>query len=489
MKNTMPVKIPSSGAIRWPIIFPENTKPRILLFFFAIIIQLFAAAISGVGFSLNRQFYWLAGTALWILWFAMMFIIAAPKTDVILRNYQNRLKKAALVLFGILMMLGIFELIMAFFLAPVFQNSGDFATLLEQMRHGFQYNDGTALEQQATENFLKGENPYAHANLIEAMLKYDGSFDRVTPLRTGRLADVFPYPTQEQLKQIWDTAIHDPSQAPPEIESKVCYPAGFFLIPAPFVVAGITDMRIIYFIFVIAGLAYAVWKVPKKNKFILIAFAVISLELWNSLADGETGSIVFPFLLIAWMGLGKNRWTSAIAMGLAVTTKQTAWFYLPFYLILLWHRTGLKSLIFTGAVIAMVFILTNAYYIVLDPGLWLTSILSPMKDPMFPIGVGLVNITTSGLVNIKSPLPFTILEILTFIGAIIWYIRNCARYPLAGVLISVLPLFFAWRSLWSYFFYVPMIMLTCMLLESDTDLDTANYKITPNVHKAFENVS
>lgn len=483
MKIAMPVKI------KLPILFPENTKPRIFFFFFAIIIQLFASAISGVGFSLNRNFYWLAGTVLWILWFAVMFIIALPKTDVFLWNYRNQLRKAALALFGILVTLGIFELVVAFFLAPVFQNSGDFATLLEQMRHGFQYNDGTALEQQATENFLNGENPYAHPNLIEAMLKYDGSFDRVTPLRTGRLAEVFPYPTQEQLKQIWDTALQDPSQAPPEIESRVCYPAGFFLIPAPFFAAGITDMRIIYFIFVVAGLAYAVWRIPKKNKLILVAFAIISLELWNSLADGETGSIVFPFLLIAWMSLGKNRWTSAIAMGLAVTTKQTAWFYLPLYLILLWHKTGLKTLIFTGAVIGTVFVLTNAYYIVPDPGLWLMSILSPMKDPMFPIGVGLVNIATSGLVDIKSPLPFTILEILVFIGAIIWYIRNCGRYPLAGVVISVVPLFFAWRSLWSYFFYVPMIMLACMLLESDTDSDSSNYTITPNVRKAIENVS
>ena len=484
MKIAKPVKITSSSAIKLPIIFPENTKPRIFLLFFAIVIQLFASAISGVGFSLNRNVYWLAGTALWILWFATMFIIAVPGTDVFLWDYRNQLKKTALAIFGILLALGIFELLMALFLAPVFQNSGDFATLLDQMRHGFQYNDGTALEHQATENFLEGENPYAHANLIEEMLEHNGSFDRVTPLRTGRLADVFPYPTQEQLKQIWDRAISDPSQSPPEIESRVCYPAGFFLIPAPFVAAGITDMRLIYFIFVVAGLTYAVWKIPKKNKLILITFAIVSLELWNSLADGETGSIIFPFLLIAWMSLGKNRWTSAIAMGLAVTTKQTAWFFLPFYLILLWNKTGLKSLIFTGAIIGTIFVLTNAYYIILDPGLWLMSILSPMKDPMFPLGVGLVNIATSGLVDIKNPLPFTALEILVFIGSIIWYIRNCARCPLAGILISVLPLFFAWRSLWSYFFYVQMIMLACMLLESGTDSDSVNYKITPNVYKS-----
>ena len=37
------------------------------------------------------------------------------------------------------------------------------------MEHGFQYNDGTALQQQAIENLLSGKNPYAHANIIAAL--------------------------------------------------------------------------------------------------------------------------------------------------------------------------------------------------------------------------------------------------------------------------------------------------------------------------------
>jgi hypothetical protein len=433
-------------------------------------IQLVASAITGVGFALAVRWYWVGGLFMWMFWFALMFVIAAPHTDNLLRQHREGLKRGAITVFVFLAVLGIVEIGTALFISPAFERNhtgGDFATLLEQMRHGFHYNDGTALSQQGTENLLAGKNPYAHANVIAALLKYNGSYDRVTPLRAGSLIDTFPYPTQDQLQQIWDMAIQNPSQSPPEIESRMCYPAGFFLLPVPFIAAGITDMRIVYVVLVLTGLAYATWKIPGKNRLLFIAFAVVSLELWNSLADGETGSTLFPLLLIAWASLGKNRWLSVVAMGLAVTTKQTAWFFLPFYLILLWRKSGMKKLVFACGVIGTIFIVTNAYFITLDPALWLKSVLSPMTEPMFPLGVGIVAVVTSGLVNIQSSLPFTILEAIVFAGAIIWYIRNCRRWPYAGPVISVLPLFFAWRSLWSYFFYVAIIALTMMLMENE----------------------
>jgi uncharacterized BrkB/YihY/UPF0761 family membrane protein len=55
------------------------------------------------------------------------------------------------------------------------------------------------------------------------------------------------------------------------------------------------------------------------------------------------------------------------------------------------------------------------------------------------------------------------MEIAVFAGAVIWYIRNAKKYPDAGPLLAVLPLFFAWRSLSSYFFYITIIVLACVL--------------------------
>ena len=152
-------------------------------------------------------------------------------------------------------------------------------------------------------------------------------------------------------------------------------------------------------------------------------------------------------------------------MGLAVATKQTAWFFLPFYLILLWKTAPPKTVARTIGIIAAIFIAFNAYFIIDDPSLWLRSIASPMTEPMFPLGVGFISLVTSGLIDMQSSLPFSILEVIVLIIAVIWYFKNCVRYPESGLVLAVLPLFFAWRSLWTYFFYIAIIILARMLLK------------------------
>jgi hypothetical protein len=445
-------------------LFPDDLKPQVFLLFFALVIQLAASAISGVGFSLNTSGFWLSGFNLWILWFIIMFFIVNPNANNILTNHRKSIKRGAMVIIILLALLGLTELVMAVWVAPKENNpTNDFAQLLSQMEHGFQYNDGTALQQQAIENLLRGRNPYSHSDIIAALLKYHGSFDRVTPLRDGSLSDVFPYPPETQLKAIWDRAIHHPSDPPIELESRVCYPAGFFLLPAPFVSAGIKDIRIVYLIFVLIGLAFITFRIPPKKRLPFIIFAAVSLELWNSLANGETGSIIFPLLLIAWVSLDNNQLLSAFAMGLAVATKQTAWFFLPFYLILLWHKSGLRPFAFVTSIIIGTFILINVYFFILAPSVWLASVTSPMTDHLFPLGIGIVSLVTGGILNIRSSLPFTVIEAVALIGCATWYGFNAKRFPLTGPVLAVFPLFFAWRSLWSYFFYVQIIVLACIL--------------------------
>ena len=451
-------------------LFPAEITPHALLMFFALAIQLVAAVISGIGYSLNENIFCLEGFVLFTLWFIAMLIIVNPRCDEVFKNHREGIKRGALVIIVVFIAIGIAELTTAVLIAPMVQRNnanGDFAMLLRQMEQGFQYNDSTALERQAAENLLIGKNPYAHANIITAMLKYNGASARITPLHTGRLINVFPTPSENQLNKIWDTAIHHPSHSPPEIESNVCYPAGLFLLPAPFIAAGLKDIRIVFIIFVVAGLAYATWKIPPDRRLLFIAFAAISLELWNCLADGETGSVVFPLLLIAWVSLGRNQLLSSITMGLAVATKQTAWFFLPFYLILLWHKSGMGSFLKASSIIAGIFLLINAYFIIIGPQLWLSSVLAPMTSPMFPNGVGIVSLVVSGFINIRSSIPFAVLEAIVFIGGALWYARNAKRYSFAGPILAVLPLFFAWRSLLNYFFYIQIIVIACMLTDGD----------------------
>ncbi len=439
---------------------PMDAPPRALLYYWVIVIQLLASAISGVGYVLQSPRWYLGGAFIWVAWFVLMFQLVRPSPGGFLERRARGVRRGAFVIFISLFTLGVLEVVTFAVIYPVFSSKhhgGPIAEVLAGFKEVFQYNDGDILVQQAGENLLDGKNPYAHANIIEGLITYHGAYDRVTPLRVGRFKDDFPYPSLESIKALIDQSVKDPAHPPAELISDVSYPAGSFLLPAPFLAAGIKDIRVIYAILAVAGLGYAVWVMPGRRRWLFIGGALISLEFWNGIAAGDTSVTCFPLLLVAWLTLGRKNRVSALFMGLAAATKQTAWFVLPFYLILLYRSDDRRRIPAMLGVIAGVFAVANLPFIIADPGLWLKSVLSPMSDPVFPLGVGLINLVTSGIVTVKNSLPFTLLELAAFVAGIIWYWRNCRRAPHAGLILAVLPLFFAWRSLWPYFFYVGMI--------------------------------
>ena len=123
--------------------------PRIWLFYFAVLVQLAASAVSGTGFVLNSPPFLLAGPAIWVVWFIMIFIVVLPGTDKTLRTKTRFLKCGALTIFVSLFVLGLFEVISLTLLLPRFLQtsnvSNDFPQLMDGFNRVFEYNDGTAL--------------------------------------------------------------------------------------------------------------------------------------------------------------------------------------------------------------------------------------------------------------------------------------------------------------------------------------------------------
>jgi len=206
----------------------------------------------------------------------------------------------------------------------------------------------------------------------------------------------------------------------------------------------------------------------------LIAALLISLEVWNLLASGGSGYLAFLFLLLAWVLPRKHLWLSALFMGVAIATKQVIWFFLPFYFIFIFREMGIKKVLSTLAIVAGVFLAANLYFIILDPGLWMSSVLTPMTNNLFPWGIGIVSLVSGGIFEIQSPLVFDVLEVIVAICAVVWYYHNCRRYPYSGPLLAVLPLFFAWRSLWAYFFYIDIIILAGIIINEYGEKELAN---------------
>ena len=463
-------------------LFYIHLTPRITLFFIAIPIKLVAMAISYLGIAHHSLFLLIIGMILWLIWFTTVILVALPKTDQFLQNQLRWLKRATVVIFFTLLLLGLAEIAA---LSAVGSGALDnykldrimpgLETIIDDV---FIYNDSTALCYQAVENTIDGHNPYAESNIVKAMIEFNLTVDHLTPLRQGRFAEAFPYPEKNELEEVWQEAINSNDNVPEEFESKLNYPAGSIILSAPFFLVGLDDMRIIGFLCILPVLLYVVFQAPRHLRIILAVAILASIELWSSFITAGIGLFVFPFMLLAWILWRKHLLLSALFMGLAIAMKQLAWFFLIFYIILIMRTMGLRKLLWAMVIIAGVFLAINLPFMLDDPKLWITSIFAPVTDNLFPFGVGIVSFVAAGIIELQSPLIFAVMEIAIAVCAIIWYLYYCPRYPYTGLILALIPLFFAWRSLPAYFLYADIIILATIIIneygaKSSQDLGTA----------------
>jgi hypothetical protein len=153
------------------------------------------------------------------------------------------------------------------------------------------YNDATALNQQASQTLLEGENPYAKSNIVNAAEKFKVPTTYLTPLKQGAFATVFPYPSEKQMDEALSKAEASTDTPPLEFESKVSYPAGSFLFQAPFVALGLKDTRWFYLMCAIAIVAVIFWKAPRRLRPVVIIAFLTNLVFWNLIGTGQTDTL------------------------------------------------------------------------------------------------------------------------------------------------------------------------------------------------------
>jgi hypothetical protein len=454
----------------------RSPPPRIMLIFPTILIMLFSMWAGALALNYNSDAFAVVGIILGVIWIGLLALVALPQTDRWLAGMQRWFKPLAATLMVVLVFAGAVELLalVATGLGTTGGGilGGSTPKFLAYISHDLSSSDAVALLDQAVDNVLSGKNPYAEANVVSAVISLDSPYDKTTPLRLGSFAEAFPYPSTAEINALWDDAVKTPETVPVELESKLGYPSGFFLIPALFSLLGVHNIRVVSLLLVVAALAIAIALTPARMRLWLAGASLGSLVIWNGVASGMTGSLYFPFLLLAWVLWRKNLWASALCMGVAVATKQVVWFFLPFYLILLFRFLPWKKAAIGMGLVVAVFAAFNLPFIVAGPSLWWDSVISMMKDPLFPSGWGAITLVLQGWVNIQSSLLFTILEGAVFLATIVWYWRNARKYPFLGVVLPVLPLFFAWRSLWPYFFYIDVILLAVVMQEYGTSPGT-----------------
>jgi hypothetical protein len=322
-------------------------------------------------------------------------------------------------------------------------------------------NDGTSLDTNAAILVLQGQNPYTDSTIPDLMRRFDTNVQAnwTTPLRVGQFAGRLDYPSSADIQSVLSTSLK--ANDVPEFEAKVSYPALSFLSLLPIVMTGNNNVFPFFLICYIALVALAWRAIRAELRPWLIVLSLANLPMLGSVMGGNLDVFCTLLVALAWWQRD-HRWGNTIFFGLALATKQTAWFLAPFFLIMLWRNYGLKEALYRSVGAAALMLLINLPFIIWNPHAWLAGVMTPMADPMFPLGVGLINLSTKHLIPYLPQMVYTALEGVAILAALVVYWFVCRKRPEAALLLATIPLFFAWRSLPSYFACIafPVYVLT-----------------------------
>ncbi len=184
------------------------------------------------------------------------------------------------------------------------------AGLLITLRHvqgpaSFTHDGGVIQTEEATRYFLQGKNPYVEDYIDTPMAEWG------TDLKTALYH--FPYLPWTFLSAI---PFH-------------------LLTNALF---GWYDQRIVYLLLFVLMM----WLVPKltpipTDKLCLAMILGLNPIMGNDVIFGQNDSFVFFWVVLTVYGLLRRQWPLAgIGLGLALASKPTTWFLLPFFLVYLW---------------------------------------------------------------------------------------------------------------------------------------------------------
>jgi hypothetical protein len=327
-------------------------------------------------------------------------------------------------------------------------------------------NDGAVMDYYAAEQVSHGRNPYFKTNIVAALASMNVPSTTVTPLMDGQFRGSSAYPSDDAVQQVFVNVLRYRSRpgvpVPNEFESKYNYPAGSFLFILPFVWMGLHDMRFLYAL-AILGMGVYLWKMmPRSLRWLAPLIVLGDVPLLILSRGGQPDPLYGLFLMLGFAEWGRSR-TSPVLMGLAAATKQLAWFFLPFYVILIARRFGLREAARRTGIITAVYLLLNGYFILKSPGAYVSSIMGPMSDPMFPMGIGVISLFVSGILPMAPKIAFGIAELATWGGSVYAFWRSRFLVPASVAALGALPLFFAWRSLVNYFYLVPILALAFTL--------------------------
>jgi hypothetical protein len=329
-------------------------------------------------------------------------------------------------------------------------------------------NDAVTVTSCAVNSALDWQNPYRTFRVIPCLEANGMQGQKTTPLQAGAFKQIRIYPSRKQLNDEYGEALTHHWPFPAEFESSYSYPAASFLVPAIAVAVHLTDLSIVYLIFYLGIVALVLWRARNKvaRRLTLIVVGA-NAALWPTIQSGATDALYSLLVMAAWI-TRDNRWLSALALGVAVASRQQAWFFLLFYAILIERTEGRRELVWRLGIIGGVFLAANLPYFIDSPGQWLTGVFGPIRDPMFARGSGIVAFSTAAdawALPLEPRSFYGVLEVLGLLGSLVVYWKICRKHPNTALVLAPLGLYFAWRSLYSYFLPLTLLALYPAMVE------------------------
>ena len=320
------------------------------------------------------------------------------------------------------------------------------------------HNDAIALNECAARLVLQGRDPYTDLDVFACYQSLGIGPDRTTPLRSGAFSNVAIYPSDDQMDQVWDQrasgiGIND------EFVWRPSYPALSFLFLVPVVAFG-WDTNYLYVACLLVAMALVVARAPRTLRPFFFT-ALLGAASISAFTVGGSSDLLYALpLVIAWMY--RDRKWAAVPLGLALATKQIAWFFAPFWIIAVITERGWRAAARDVAIAVAIFAVTNLPFIVHDPQAWMAGIVTPVVEPMFARGAGLIFLFTNGGLPFLPTVAYSLLEGAAGIICLVVAWRTRKTSPELGAVLAIVPLFFAWRSLFSYFFLLPLFALAAV---------------------------
>ena len=288
--------------------------------------------------------------------------------------------------------------------------------------------DTVTVQHRATELFLQGENPYRSVDVIASLREFG-------------------------LDPALGTHLEDGSQV-----HSLNYPALAFLVPAPFMALGVTDIRLVYLgeILLLVLILLRPIRIPWRPLVAAVIVGSTIITRQNVLAGVDPSYALF--LAIAFMFI-RHRTASPIFVGLAAASRQPAWFFIPFYLLAIWRRDGRREALRRTAILVVVAILPNLPFFLGAPSEFLAGVTAPMLQSLEPYGVGLVRFGLDGVLPLWPRAVYGLLSATALVGLLTLLWRRWHALPNGAVVFPSLVLWFSWRSAQNYFGFAGVFSL------------------------------